>query len=67
MKKVLYSMLLLILGFLVGVCVMGYLSMIASKPFLEIVRLNYQMEEHIKAIRAKKIMIWPMLFYITQI
>lgn len=47
-------MLLSALGFLMGVLVMGYLSMIASKSFLEIVSLNYQMEEHIKAIRAKE-------------
>jgi hypothetical protein len=54
MKKFLYSVLLLATGVLVGIVLTSYLSMLASKSFMKIIRLNYQTEEHIKAIKAKK-------------
>jgi hypothetical protein len=54
MKKILYSVLLLTTGVLIGIFLTSYLSMLASKSFINIIRINYQMEEHIKAIKAKK-------------
>ena len=54
MKKFLFSMLLLTVGVVIGVVVTSYLSMVASKSLINIVRINYQTEEQIKAIKAKK-------------
>jgi hypothetical protein len=54
MKKILFSILLLTVGVVIGVVVTSFLSMVASKSFINIVRINYQIEEQIKAIKAKK-------------
>jgi hypothetical protein len=54
MKKLLCPIFLIGIGFIFGVIIMCFLSMRASSSFLEIVRLNYQQEQQIMAIRAKK-------------
>jgi hypothetical protein len=42
MKKILFSILLLTVGVVIGVVVTSFLSMVASKSFINIVRINYQ-------------------------
>jgi hypothetical protein len=54
MKKLFKTILHMGIGFIFGVTTMSYLSMHASSSFLEMVRLNYQMEQQIMAIHAKK-------------
>ena len=55
MKKILPTTLLLAFGFMIGVITTCYLSKSASLPFLDMVRLNYQTEQYIMAVRAKKL------------
>jgi hypothetical protein len=54
MKKFLKTTLHIGIGFIFGVITISYLSMRASPSFLEMVRINYQLEQEIMAIRAKK-------------
>jgi len=54
MKKVIFIILAIIISFILGVFVMGYLSKKASLTFLEIVKFNYKIEQQILAVRAKQ-------------
>lgn len=54
MKKFLKTTLYMGIGFIFGVITISYLSMRSSPSFLEMVRINYQLEQEIMAIRAKK-------------
>ena len=55
MKKLFQTTLIIATSFTIGFMTMGYLSMRASVKYLELVRLNYQIEQQIMAIRAKKL------------
>lgn len=54
MKNILHKVIIFAAGFLIGVTLTSYLSMLASKSFVNIIRINYQTEQHLLAIKAKK-------------
>lgn len=54
MKKLLLISLIFVIGLATGIILTSYLAKYASLSFLDIVRLKYQTEQQIMAIRAKK-------------
>ena len=54
LKKSVRAMFLIAIGFIIGTITMSYLCILASSSFLEIVKQNYQIEQKILAIHAKK-------------
>ncbi len=54
MKKLLKPILLLVLGFACGAIATCYLSMRASSYLIDVIEIDYQLEQQVMAIRAKK-------------
>jgi hypothetical protein len=54
MKKFFAFILPLLVGIVIGILIMGLLSMRASKMYLEVLRINYEHEQEMLAARARR-------------
>lgn len=54
MKKIVICSLTFLAGIIIGVLIMGLLSMRASKMYLEVFRINYEHEQEMLAARARR-------------
>ncbi len=51
MKKFITHSLFLVIGLVLGIVIMGYLSMKASQMYIEVFRINYEQEQEMLAAR----------------